>query len=271
MPKLLCVTGLPRSGSTLICQLLAEHPHIQSEGMSSPIFGALQALRSNLTENEFLLSQLDGDFARVYTRVQRSCRAFASAWWNETEKPIVLDKHRGWLNQIDLAIDLDADVQMVVCVRELGQIFGSIESQHQKTIWLDFPDKMANLSPYARADKLFGVSGVIGGPLRSLQAVQDYPHELQKRLFFVVFEHLMSDPVQVMKDLFDWLGIMTFEIDPNKLTVRTHEADSYYRFKYSHNIQKEIIPPEKHFISPRIQSDLRSNFEWFYELFYPSH
>ena len=35
-PKLVRVTGQPRSGSTLLCQLLAEHLDIDVEGMSSP-------------------------------------------------------------------------------------------------------------------------------------------------------------------------------------------------------------------------------------------
>ena len=33
--------------------------------MSSPLFGALQALRSHLSDSEFLLSQLDGAFDRI--------------------------------------------------------------------------------------------------------------------------------------------------------------------------------------------------------------
>lgn len=42
---LVCVTGLPRAGSTLLCQLLAEHPEIECDRLSSPLLGALQVLR----------------------------------------------------------------------------------------------------------------------------------------------------------------------------------------------------------------------------------
>ena len=267
--RLICVTGLPRSGSTLVCQLLAEHPQIYCNGMSSPLFGALQALRSHLSDSEFLLAQLDGQFDRVYARLQRACRAFATAWWDETDCPVVVDKHRGWLNQIELALELDPDVKMVACVRELGQILGSIEAQHQQTVWLDFPDDLASLSPYARAEMLFAPKGVVGGPLRSLQGVQDRPPEQQGRLFFVVFEHLMLEPARVMNDLFAWLEVPPQAIDPQNLKVGPQEADSFYRFKYRHRTHSTLKPPQRHEISPRIEADLKSNYRWYYELFYP--
>src|SRR5450432_1863588 len=37
IPNFVGVTGLPRAGSTLVCQLLAQHPEIESEGLSSPL------------------------------------------------------------------------------------------------------------------------------------------------------------------------------------------------------------------------------------------
>jgi len=268
-PKLVCVTGLPRAGSTLTCQLLAEHPEIYCNGMSSPLFGALQALRAHLSDSEFMLAQLEGEFDTTYQRLQRACRAFATAWWEETDCPVVVDKHRGWLNQIELALELDPEARMLVCVRELGQIFGSIEAQHRQTLWLDFPDDLANLSPYARAEALFAPKGVVGGPLRSVQAVQDRPPEEQQRLFFVVFEHLTSEPEAVMADLFAWLGLKPHDIDPQNLTARRQEADSYYRFKYPHSTHPKIQPPQRRQISSRIDAELKQTYPWFYELFYP--
>ena len=39
------VTGLPRAGSTLLCQMLAMHPEIACEGASSPLCNLLLGLR----------------------------------------------------------------------------------------------------------------------------------------------------------------------------------------------------------------------------------
>jgi len=102
---------------------------------------------------------------------------------------------------------LDPHCQMLVCIRELGQIVGSIEAQHQKTLLLDFPDHLATHSRYSRADKLLANEGVVGGPLRAIENLQDLPDTLQSRLYYVIFEHLMEAPEEVMLDIFNWLGL----------------------------------------------------------------
>ncbi len=54
--QIIYVTGLPRSGSTLMCQLLGHHPQIYSLGHSSPLNQVLNELRHKLSDSPFLLS-----------------------------------------------------------------------------------------------------------------------------------------------------------------------------------------------------------------------
>ncbi len=268
--RLLYVTGLPRSGSTLLCQLLGLHPDIYSTGHSSPLCQSLNQLRHNLSDNEFLLSQLDVDFDLTYQRLKNAMHGFINGWFAETDKPWVVDKNRAWLTQLDTVYSLDPDCKMLVCVREPGQVYGSIEARHQQTLLLDFPDHLAHLSRYARADKLFAADGVIGNPLKTIEHMQDMPQHLQKRLFYVVFEHLMENPQTVMNEIYQWLSLTPAPFNPNQLPVKTHESDSYYRFKYSHQTRAAITPPRRHDISQRIEQEIRHNFAWFYDLFYPA-
>jgi sulfotransferase len=263
------VTGLPRAGSTLLCQLLAHHPQIYSTGHSSPLSPTLNQLRHQLSDNEFLLSQLDVDFELGYQRLVNAYRGFINGWFAETDKTWVVDKNRGWLNQLETVYQLDPDCHLLVCVRELGQIYGSIEAQHQKTLLLDFPDHLANLSRYARADKLFAPEGVIGAPLKALESIQDIENSLQSRLYYVIFEHLISDPVAVMQGIYQWLGLPNAPIKPQNLSVKGHESDSYYRFKYRHQTKNRIQPIVNHPIPARINAELSKNFAWFYQTFYP--
>lgn len=157
----------------------------------------------------------------------------------------------------------------LVCVRELGQIYGSIEAQHQQALLLDFPDHLAMPSHYARADKLFAHEDVIGMPLKAIENLQDIDHQLQARLYYVVFEHLMREPVTVMREIYQWLKLPDVPLDPQRLQVKPHESDSYYRFKYRHQTYPQIQPPARHPIPPRIEAELRKNFAWFYQTFYP--
>ncbi|WP_069470898.1 sulfotransferase family protein [Candidatus Marithrix sp. Canyon 246] len=267
--NILYVTGLPRSGSTLLCQLLDIHSQIYSTGHSSPLCQTLNQLRHNLSDNEFLLSQLDCDFNLGYQRLLNAYRGFINGWFAETDKPWVVDKNRGWLNQLDSVSLLNPDFRMLVCVREPAQIYGSIEARHQNTLLLDFPDHLAHLSRYARAEKLFASDGVIGGPMKAIEALQDEAETLQKRLFYVVFEDLMQDPQRVMQDIYRWLDLPSAAFNPQKLPVKAHESDSYYRFKYSHQTRTSLSPPQRHQISARIEADIQRLFVDFYQLFYP--
>lgn len=268
--QLICVSGLPRAGSTLLCQLLGHHPAIYSSGHSSPLVQVLNQLRSSLSDNQFHLAQFDVDAELVYERMVRAFRGFVDGWFAETDRGCVVDKSRGWLNQIEMAQLLSPSCRMLVCVREPGQIFGSIESRHQRTLLMDFPDHLAELAPYERADRLFSREGVIGWPLQAISNLQDRPPSMQERLFYVVFEHLMAEPVAVMREVFEWLELEPLTLDPDRLEVRPHESDSYYRGKYPHRTRHRIEPPPRHSIPPRIEADIRRNFAWFYELFYPA-
>lgn len=263
------VTGLPRAGSTLLCQLLAHHPDIDSPGHSSPLCPTIKGLRHNISNNEFLLSQLDVDFDQSYRRLLNAFCGFVNGWFSETDKTWVVDKNRGWLQHIETVNHLDPSFKMLVCIRELGQIYGSIEAQHQRTLLLDFPDNLSNLTNYDRADKLFARDGVIGGPLKSIEALQDISSILQERLYYVVFEHLMSEPDTVWQELLHWLGLPPVSMNWQKLLVRPHESDSYYRYKYRHNTHASLQMPEQHLIPHRIQMQIQHKFEWFYQIFYP--
>jgi len=267
--RLLCVSGLPRAGSTLLCQLLAHHADLYCIGHSSPLCHSLVGLRRSLSDNDFFRSQLDVDFDLAYQRLGNSFRGFLQGWFSESEQDWVVDKNRGWLHHIELLHTLVPDFRMLVCVRELGQVYGSIESQHQKTVLLDFPDHIANLSRYGRADKLFGAQGVVGGPLQSLAALQDVDTSLQKQLYYVVFEQLMQEPEAVMQGVFKWLSLPPTKIDFQALQTPPHESDSYYRFKYLHARHRQLQPPAKHSVPSRIQQQIQQQFGWYYQTFYP--
>ncbi len=263
------VAGLPRAGSTLLCQLLAEHPDIHCEGHSSPLCNSLLATRRLISDDPFMLSQLDVQFDTTYAHLKTAMQGFLHGWHAGCDKPVVIDKNRAWLHCIEFLLHLDPEAKLLVSIRELGQIYGSIETQHQKTILLDFIDHLADFDRFGRADQLFAKDKAIGAPLSSIQAVQDLPQAIKDRLYFVKFEDLVARPAETMERVFKWLEVPTHKIDPKKLTVRPHESDSHYRNKYLHRQQAKLSAPKHHDIPPRIQALIENACGWYYEWFYP--
>jgi sulfotransferase len=264
------VAGLPRAGSTLLCQLLAEHPDIHCEGHSSPLCNTLLAMRRFISDDQFFLAQLDVQFDTTYAHLKTAMRGFLDGWYVETGKPVVIDKNRAWMHCIEFLLHFDPEARIIVPIRELGQIYGSVESQHQKTILVDFIDHLADFDRFGRADQLFAKDKAIGAPLISIQAIQDLPQAVKDRLYFVRFEDLVAEPAKTMAAIHTWLGLAPHAADLTKLTVRPHESDSHYRFKYQHKQRATFVPPKPHAIPPRIQKRIQESFGWFYEWFYPT-
>ena len=130
IPSFVGVTGLPRAGSTLLCQLLAQHPEIDCEGHSSPLCNTLLAIRRMISDDSFFLSQLDGTFERSYAHLASAMRGFLRGWHHDCNQKAVVDKDRAWRHAIELLLHIEPDARLIVCLRELGQIYGSIEAQH---------------------------------------------------------------------------------------------------------------------------------------------
>ena len=263
------VTGLPRSGSTLLCQMLAQHPDIDCEGHSSPLCNMLLGIRRMVSDDQFFLAQLDQHFDRSYANLAGAMQGFLKGWHRDTGKKVVVDKNRAWLHAIEMLLQIAPEAKLIVCLRELGQIYGSIEARHQKTILVDFIDHLADYDRLGRADVLFAKDKAIGAPLISIQAVEDLAPQVKQRLYFLRFEDLIERPVQCMSHIYAWLGLCAYQIDPNNLAVGIHESDSHYRMKYLHRRSNSVIKTPQHEIPPRIQAQIQSVYAWYYQLYYP--
>lgn len=266
--KFVGVAGLPRSGSTLLCQLLGEHPDVYCEGHSSPLCNTLLGVRRSISDDPFMLSQLDVQFDATYDHLRQAMRGFLHGWYGRSNASVIVDKNRAWLHCIEFLLDLEPEAKLLVSIRELGQIYGSIESQHQKTVLLDFIDHLADFDRFGRADQLFAKDKSIGAPLSSILAMQDFPQAVKDRIFFVKFEDLMSQPVETMQTIYRWLGLANHTIDPTDLHVSPHESDSHYRYKYRHTRQANVSVPKLHDVPVRIQSRIESVNQWYYDWFY---
>lgn len=269
IPQFIGVTGLPRAGSTLLCQLLAQHPDIHCEGHSSPLCNTLLGIRRLVSDDQFFLAQLDNSFANSYEHLASAMQGYLRGWYHTAEKPAVVDKNRAWLHAIELLLHIEPNAKLIVCLRDLGQIYGSIEAQHQRSILVDFIDHLADYDRFGRADMLFAKDKAIGAPLISIHAVPDLPKAVQERLYFLRFEDLVTQPVACMFHLYAWLELAPHQINPQQLSLGIPESDSHYHMKYPHRQASHIQPPLRHEIPPRIQAQIESAYAWFYQSYYP--
>jgi len=269
--RVVFLSGLPRSGSTFLANLLNRHSHIHATA-TSPLYPLFERMRSAWSSEVTSLAQMDDDFEAAYARLIRSARAFIDAWVAESQQPVTIDKHRGWLSCIEALRALYPRVQIIVCLRDLRDVYGSLERQHRRTVLLTYPDDTEVNLVEARAGQFFSAHGVIGSPLRALQNLADIPDPLS-HVFVVRHERLIDDSEASIAALLDWLGVPFERLPLTGVTQTTHEADSYYRFKFPHRIQPDLrrSAPNRDDLSPRVLNTIIERYAWFYRAFYGSH
>ena len=87
IPNFVGVTGLPRAGSTLLCQMLAQHPQIQCEGVSSPLCNLARfGIRRMVSDDQFFLSQLDHSFETSSAIPAAAMQGFLRGWNRDCTK-----------------------------------------------------------------------------------------------------------------------------------------------------------------------------------------
>src|SRR5262249_25036467 len=119
--KLHFISGLPRSGSTLLAALLRQNPSIYHTGMSSPlaqIVMKVQQAKSRGSEGSVLIDD---------KRRKRVLRGLFANYYSGNVGNVVLDTNRAWCAKMPLLAELFPDAKVICTVRDVRWILNSIE------------------------------------------------------------------------------------------------------------------------------------------------
>ena len=116
------ISGLPRSGSTLLAALLRQNPRF-SAGMSSPVYALFRSmLQETSARNEGSVFIDDAIRKRLLTGV------FDAYYAEATPETVIFDTNRGWTTKLPALVELFPDAKMICCVRNPAWILDSVES-----------------------------------------------------------------------------------------------------------------------------------------------
>ena len=114
------ISGLPRSGSTLLCALLRQNPHFTA-AMTSPVASLCGSIQKKMSGGEF---DVFFDDAKRATML----RGVFDAYYAEIEpEHVVFDTNRTWTGRAALLGQLYPQSRIICCVRDIGWIIDSIE------------------------------------------------------------------------------------------------------------------------------------------------
>lgn len=243
--KLLFISGLPRAGSTLLSNILAQNPEIHATPTSA-CHDLLFTIRNNWgTWDEHKASKSLSDEKNL----QRVLKATLYNY-HDTDRPIIFDKGRGWLHLYEmLEFALGYKPKILCNVRSIHQIVASFEKLHRKSIHMR-PERGSFFKAQTirgRADELLAGDGIVGLAYNRLQDALSRGHG--PNIGLVEFDDLTNRPNEVLDHIYDFLELPRFEHNFNNVVQYTQEDDVIHGFKDLHVIRSKVSPVEDDSVS----------------------
>lgn len=219
------LAGTPRSGSTLLGNILAQHPEISVTGTSA-LYACVNSLGDALSNSPDVVSELE-NVPGSYERYVASVKAFMDQWHDGHDGRIVLDKHRAWPNRWALLSQVDGDSRMICCVRDPREIVASFERQERRTALFNSPVHQ-QITEYA--SRVMSAEGMVGAPIKLMEDL------LTRRspVSWVRYEQFITSPQPVLASLVDELGLEPYPFDLDNIENVATDCDAIYRGKYPH-------------------------------------
>ena len=244
------ISGLPRSGSTLLAALLRQNPSFQA-GISGPLAGLFDALLSQMSaRNEFSVFLDD-------TKRQRILHGLFENYYADCNAGVIFDTNRSWCARMPALARLFPDAKVIACVRDLPWVIDSIERLVQRNVFS--PSSIFDYSPggtvYTRASQVAGQDGLVGGPYDALK--QACFGAQRDRLLVVRYETLTAEPAKAMNAIYEFIGEPAFEHDYAHVHYDVTEFDTRAGTPGLHHVHGEVKAEPRETVLP---PDLFSRF-----------
>ncbi|MGC9271412.1 sulfotransferase family protein [Acidiphilium sp.] len=238
------ISGLPRSGSTLLAAILQQNPRFTA-GMSGPVAGLVTSLLHEMSgKNEFSVF-IDNN------QRTRMLRGLIEDFYADVKTPVVFDTNRAWCSKLPLLATLFPDSKVIACVRNLSWIIDSVERvvrQNALEPSIIFNHQSGG-TVYSRTNGLAGPDGLVGFAYDALKDAY-YGDQAEGRLILVSYENLTAQPERTLSALYGFLGETPYRHDLNHLTFDAQAYDRRANTPGLHNIRPAVRPLERRTILP---------------------
>lgn len=268
MEKIFFQSSLPRSGSTLLQNIMGQNPDFYV----TPTSGLLElvyAARSNFSNSPEFKAQ---DSELMKKGFLSFCKGGMESYFNSiTDKKYVLDKSRGWGVHYNFLNSFYPEPKIICMVRDLRSIYSSMEKNFRKNQHLDSGlvdhAQMRGTTTEKRID-LWTQGQPVGLAIERLYQIIN--EGIHKKMLFIRFEDLCKSPETEMKKIYNYLEIPYYSHDFNNIQQITQEDDSVYGIYGDHTIKTKLDVVRHDYrevLGVNASNWIRQNFAWFYDEF----
>ncbi|HZM43271.1 MAG TPA: sulfotransferase [Burkholderiales bacterium] len=238
------LAGLPRSGSTLLANILAQHPQIHVTPTSG-VVDMLVQVRNGWDRNDAFQAMERKLSERIKGAV---LRAMLHAYFGHVDRPVCIDKNRYWAEFLEMGAELVGGrdrVKVLVTVRDLRDVVASFENLYRKTSALGQLPQEANMAlkfktALGRVEVFIDDAQPVG---RAYNAIRDaVTRGWKDRMHFIDYDDLTRRPKAIMEGVYKFLGEESRQHDFERVEQVTFEDDFVYGFKDLHVIRQKVEP-----------------------------
>jgi sulfotransferase len=198
--KIHFISGLPRSGSTLLAGILRQNPRF-SAAMSSPVAPLIESLVNMMSPRNETAIFLDEE------RRRRVLTAVVEAYYGDDDsREVVFDTNRTWCARLPILSELFPEAKVICTVRNVAWIMDSFERLVRRNAFEPsnlFASADERASVYSRTEALALRNRVVGSAYAALK--EAYYGEHSARLLLVDYDILARKPDACLKLIYRFL------------------------------------------------------------------
>jgi len=221
----IALSGLPRTGSTLLSAILDQNPEIHAEGNSAVcqlMWDMQQSCATNSAE------QLQANH-RQETQ-DNLVRAIPAIYYKDANATHIFDKCRSWTlpdNMAMLKRYVRDDPKVIVLTRPIDEIAESFVKLRERNNW--------------QGDLSTGLLDPGSEPImRSLAGVQWAQANNHGEFLFIEYADLIKSTSKVVQSIYNFCGIEPYAHDFTNVINNHPEDDSVYGLIGQHDIRSKI-------------------------------
>ena len=244
MKELFFISGLPRSGSTLLSAILRQNPDFYAD-ISSPVQGLVASTINVITgsESNHLIDE---------PRRKHILRALVQSYYDAVTPKTVFDTSRGWTAKTSLLKELYPQTKIICCVRDLPWILDSFERIAAKNTLYNaaLTDDESRQTVTTRCDALMDVKkeGQVVKPYYFLEEGMLLNPDM---IMLVEYESLCKKPESVMREIYQFIGKPYFDHDFDNVEYENEVFDRALNMKSLHTVRRKVTWEERPTILPR--------------------
>jgi sulfotransferase len=227
------ISGLPRSGSTLLSSVLKQNPDFYAD-ISSPLHGIIKSTVD-------IISDSDNNMNLKEDRRKDLLYSIFNGYYKSIDNKVIFDSSRAWTSDTHILKILFPQTKILVCVRDIGWILDSFELIASKNALYTniFIDLDVNHSVETRSKALMDVekNGQIIKPFIWLKEGMSANPEM---IHLIEYDDLCKNPEKTMKKVYEFLNLEYFDHDFDNVEYSNENFDRGLGQPNLHTVKKKI-------------------------------